>query len=362
MWECGLGDEPVDAKLLWLRFFGKIGFFFAGIAAGALLVGGGYFLKKEVFAPRPEYQTVGEIYLDYVIPEGYYLDSVYFGPAAWNDLVHTDEIVESVRDRLGEQGIEVTAQTVRDSVEADLPYDSRIVVNTVTTAEPELSVAMGQALEQAVVDFCAEQKEFALTRVLTSPEQARRVVWDVRTFHAVVLGAFLGGFLILLGMLLYVTLDDSVYLPSSLEKRYGLPALGTLEDKELTGNLTKLLKGCRQVALTGRGAEEAAGELAKKLEAGAETWKAENGEDPPVLFAAGEIPEDPEELKKLRQADGVIFVAAFGGHDGKRMEKELAFLKRQEIPVRGGLLWNADEKLLKRYYGIGLGKRARHES
>lgn len=366
MWECHFANEPVDFKLLWLKFFKNIGWFFAGIAIGALLVGGGLFLNKAVFASAKEYKVVAELYLDYAMAEGQNLSHVSFNEAAWISFAHTDEMVNDIVEILAAEGITVTAKEVRESIEAALPSDTRIIESTVITSDPQLSVSMSRAFQEAIVRFCERRPEFAGTRILTSPDEATKVLLDMQILKAVIFGAVLGGFLTLMVMLLYVTLDDSVYIPASLERRYGLPILGTINDRELAANFAHLLRGCMRIAIVGAHkdipTEEIAELLNERLQKFGEAFlQAGDYRSLPTLFGVGSMEEKVEnaeglkELNELREADGMIFVADSGRHDGKQIEKSLSFLQRQGLPVRCGLLWNADERLLKHYYGLGFG-------
>ena len=83
-----------------------------------------------------------------------------------------------------------------------------------------------------------------------------------------------------------------------------------------------------------------------------------------LLRACGCVEEEPKRAEELRCAKSVILVTASGRRDGKRIEKVLAFLKKQDVTVSCAFLWDADEKLIKRYYGCGIlpKKRAAHSA
>ena len=49
MWECNYGKEPLDIRLLVLRFLRKSPLILAAALLGALCVGGPYFLVKVTF-------------------------------------------------------------------------------------------------------------------------------------------------------------------------------------------------------------------------------------------------------------------------------------------------------------------------
>lgn len=358
MWECNFENEPVDFKLLGLRFFRKIWIFFLSILLGALFIGGGYFLKKVVFAPEKEYKVVAETYIDYALEEGQLVESVCFNQTTWASLVKTDVFTDYIVEMLAQQGFTVTKEEVAESVDGTLLSDVRIVTTTVITKDPVLSVAMSHALQDALIRFGEEQKEIAGTRILTRPEEAGLVILDVRTLRAVILGAVIGGFLSLMAMLLYFTLDDSVYIPVTFERRYKIPMLGTPASKELFVNFIHLLKDCKAVAVTAVETDIPVEKVTEYLLESLQEAQQEREDAAavpeettlPKLYAAGCAEENPGLVQTLREADGVILVAASGRHDGKRIEKTIGFLQKQDVAVKCALLWEADESLIKLYY------------
>lgn len=352
MWECDFAREPMDFKLFWLLFFKKIWLFLTGILIGILLIGGSYFIKNIVFAPEKEYRVVGEIYLDYVLGEGQIAESVCFNQVTWASLVKTDEFLEDVGGQLMRDGIEISAESLAESMEATLLSDVRIVTTTVTTNNPALSVAISHALQSAILHFGEKQAEIAGMRILTSPKEAEPVKLDIRLLRAVILGAVLGGFLALLGMFLYFTLDDSIHIPDTVQVRYKIPMLGMLSSKELTQNFKALCKDKKKLALTASEGSIPIEKIAKSLE---EKLKAEKSAMEGRLFmpvcCVGDKPEAVEELLK---AESIILVIGAGRRDGKRIEKTLRFLDRQGCKPDCALLWGEDEKLVTRYYGAGI--------
>lgn len=353
MWECSYANEPVDIKLLWLFFLRKIWILIAAALAGALLFGGGYFVKNVVLVPEKEYQTVGEVYVDYVWEDAYGISRSSLNEGEWKALVKTDVFVDAILEQLAAQEISVEKQFVRESVDAALISDSRIVTTTVITDTPELSAAIGCALQEALLRFGDDNSRIERIRVLTEPVETRIVVHDIRTLQAAILGAVLGGLFFLVAMLLCFVLDDSIYIPASFERRYKIPMLGTMASGDLAANLHYLLRDCGSAAVTAVEqdipVEEIAGLLRQKF---GETGGREENEL--EVRACGCVDTEPEKAEELRRADSVVLVAASGRHDGKRIEKVLAFLRKQDVRVTCAFLWDADEKLIKRYYGFGL--------
>ncbi|MBD5496833.1 MAG: hypothetical protein HDR11_03590 [Lachnospiraceae bacterium] len=353
MWECSYANEPVDVKLFWLFFLKKIWIWIAAVLAGALLFGGCYFVKNVVLVPEKEYQTVGEVYVDYVWEDAYGISRSNLNEGEWKALVKTDLFVDDILEQLAAQGIAVEKSFVRESVDASLESDSRIVKTTVITDTPELSAAIGCALQAAFLHFGEDNSRIERIRVLTEPVETRIVVHDIRTLQAAILGAVLCGLIFLAAMFLYFVLDDSVYIPASFERRYKIPMLGTAASRDLTVNLRYLLRDCSNAAVTAVEQDIPVEEIAAMLQ---EKWEEAGGRDENkiTLCACGCVDTEPDAAEGLRCADGVILVVASGRHDGKRIEKALAFLSKQDVKVSCAFLWDADEKLIKCYYGFGI--------
>lgn len=368
MWECSFANEPVDFKLFVLFFLKKIWIFVAAVLTGALLVGGGYFVKNVVLVPQKEYQTVGEVYVDYVWEDAYGISRSNLNEGEWKALVKTDLFVDYILERLAGQGILLEKPFVRESVDASLVSDSRIVTTMVITDSPELSAAIGSALQEALLSFGEDNSRIERIHVLTEPVESRIVVHDIRTLQAAILGAVLGGLLSLAAMFWCFAVDDSVYIPASFERRYHIPMLGTAASKDLEANFSYLLREGGSIAVTAASkdipVEKVTAFLQEKVADTEGKTAGKEGKNGVFLCACGCIETEPERAEELRRTKSVILVIASGRRDGKRIEKTLAFLKKQDIKVSCAFLWDADEGLIRRYYGCGIlpKKRAAHSA
>ena len=76
----------------------------------------------------------------------------------------------------------------------------------------------------------------------------------------------------------------------------------------------------------------------------------------PLVYGMPE--EDTEIYQKLRKTDGAIIAVRFGAGNGKRMERLLGNLKKQDCSILGAVIVEPDENFLKMYY-IGKGYGAR---
>lgn len=342
MWECNFADEPVDFKLFWLRLYQKLGILCLGILVGGLLIGGGYFVKQNLFAPQPEYAAEAETYLEYILREDEPIGWVAFTAPAWEAIIRSREFMEDISSQLnGALTIEELQEAIR---EVEIP-DARIIRTTVITADPELSLAISRALHTAIANFGGKQREIESIRRISDPDQAKRVFADDRTFRAALFGMIVGGLFTLFGICLSLTLDDTVRVPETFEKRYKLPMLGSLGMAETGANLQYLFRDKKRIAVTGMEGipvGEAASSLQELLQA----------ETEPSL-----LPVDMEETEKLRDTDSLILVVGAGVHSGKSIEHRIGFLQKQGVAVTAALLWEPEEKLLKRYYGLNKAKR-----
>lgn len=354
MWECEYGREPFDFRLFMLRLLKKAWVLLLAAVLGALLIGGPYFLVKVTFGPAKEYEAVTDFYIDYAVQETGEMYT-YINSHTWNQLmkddVFTDKILagmsgilqdkplqEGAVAALGkeaeisleeiEQAAGITKKELQGYLYATMLSDTRIVTTTVTTNSPELTMKVNGALIQAMYSFGKEQKEIADVRILQEPTEAELVIADVRTFRACMLGAVIFVFLTALYLLFYYILDDAIYIPSTFERRYGIPMLGTIHSPEIKILAGKLLK--EKPVLASVYGEEDLNEVSRALE--------EQG-----IETAGicKVEEEPE--------TAVLLVVKAGVHNGKQIEKVLDFCKKCEITVQAALLWDADEKLIRAY-------------
>lgn len=342
MLECSYAREPVDYKLLSLRLLKKIWIIIAATLAGVLLIGGTYFLVKVVYGPEKEYEIESMYYLDFA-EDSSGTEYTYINQFTWNEVVHTDDFVDFIYEELNG---ELTTDVIRNSIEATLLSDTRYPYSTVTTNNPELTERLTRALEQAFIHFGEIQKEFNEIRIVKSPEKATQVFADVRTLRACILGGVIGLFISLLLVWIYTVADSSIYVPATIEKRYHIPTLGTLGYKEFDENFKYLFKDILAsekacIAVTSADSKTDIQKITSDI-------KTKTG-----MNAFGEVLnvcENPEEVEKLRKADGVLLLVRAGAHNGKMLERTLEQLGRQDVKVSATLLVDADEKLINNYY------------
>lgn len=361
MWECSYAKESLDLKLLVLRLIRYIWVLLSAALAGAFIWGAGYYIGNIAFAGPPLYVKTSIYYVDYGTEPLTNNAFTYINAYTWNEWVHTDEFVSGVAQRVRESGYELSVEEIKACFSADLPSDLRMPYSMVSTPDPALTQALGEALEQAFIAFGKRQREIESIRVADSGPVAPAAI-DDRTFRAVVLGALTGFFAALVVLLLFLIADTSVYLPETFSYRYGIPALGILysgsrkeragargkpeapdqnpdtETRELAANLKYVLGDRKKIGLIAVDPGTDLQSIREEIPAKELTY-----------ICVPSVEECPEAAERLREAEGVLLLAKAGAHNGKRIEHMLDYMKIQGIAVDGALLHGGDKRLNHAY-------------
>ena len=241
-----------------------------------------------------------------------------------------------------------------------------------TMQHPEMSVALAHATETAMCEEFAESMvEIDRIKVLDPGNRADAVVPDVRPVRAVILAAVVSLFFSVVLFSLVEIAQDSIWLPATLRRRYGLNSLGTVESVGFAENLAyTLAKTCEKkrvdksgrngtegtekdskcrVAVCGALPETDPKKIVETMEKRAKSDRI--GREVPVEYTA--VPSPllcPESGAALREADGILLAVPAGKRVGKQLEAVLEYLKTQDCSVDGAFLWNADERLIRSYY------------
>ncbi len=369
MIETSYGKEPFDLRLALLCLCRNVWKILAVTVLGTVLFGGGYYVKNVLLQPRSGYAASSTYKVEY-LENPNAAGAYYINEATWNSLIHTSEFLDGVETHLQEaadQG-ETTAADVlalgRDRISnalsATLPSDFSIPVTKATLQDPEESVVLAGAVEETMCSEFAETiAEIRLIKVLDHGNQAEAVVPDVRTLRAVILAAVVSCFLSVVVSLMWELSRDSIRLPVTLRRRYGLNSLGTINSAGFTENVRYLLQKAAErknvqkieeltVAVCGALPEADPGEIVAALEKSA----------PDVTYLA--VPSPllcPESGAALRKADVVLLAVPAGEYVGKQLEAVLEYLIPQDCLVTGAFLWNADEGLIRRYYFLPGGRQ-----
>ncbi|MBQ7359864.1 MAG: hypothetical protein IJW63_07215 [Lachnospiraceae bacterium] len=348
MWEWKYAKEPLDMKLLLLRLIGNIKIVIIAALLGAAIIGGGYTVSKVVFGGPTEYEMSQRFYVQYATDPQVGLEFTYINHASWNMWVQSDWFTERVWDYTFADGLNpaqygLTKETLSTVLSAGLETDLRVAIVTVKTTDAVLTEKLSKALAKVMQDFAQQQIEIEEIRLVDTLE-VKEADKDIRALRAVILGTVVGAFCGIVGVLIYLVLDDGVYLPSTLSYRYGQPALGcafdspdglklqpgTLENiKTVYGELDK-------VALTAVEEDLSLPEIADLFEG-------------PEFVCVPSLCQVPEAVEVLKQQDGVLLVVAAGGSSDGQICHVLEQMKVHDCKLRGMLLVHADKNLMKLY-------------
>lgn len=342
MWECSYAREPIDYKLLGLRLLKKIWIVIISVMAGAALIGGIYFSVNVVYGPQKEYTLESMYYLDYA-EDSNGTEYIFINEYTWDEVVHTNDFVDFVYEKLNG---ELTIEEIENAISATLLSDTRYPYSIVTTNSQELTERIAEALNEAFVHFGETQKEFNAIRVVRSPKHASLIVADVRTLRAFLLGGAIGLFISLLCIWIYTVADSSVYVPATIEKRYHIPTLGTINFTEFSENFKYIYRD----ALTSETPQIAVTVADKKTDIKKISDVIKKINEQITIIEVPNVCTEPEKVELLRKAAGVLLLVRAGAHNGKMLGRTLEQLGRQDVKVQAALLVDADEKLLKDYY------------
>ena len=370
--EASYGKEPFDLRLLLLRLGSNLWKILALTILGTVLFGGGYYVKNVLLQPDPGYAASSTYKVEYVENPNA-AGAYYINEATWNSLLHTGEFLDGVETHLqeaaerGDTSAAAALEQGRDrwikALSAALPSDFSIPVTKATTQDPEESIALAHAVEETMCgEFAESMPEITRIKVLDHGDLAEAVVPDVRPVRAVILAAVLSLFFVVVIFLLWELSRDSIWLPATLRRRYGIHSLGTVESMGFAENVKYLLEkaDAHKIAVCGALPEadpqEAVDRLRELQTTDSEQPTGSEQTAGTVQTAVREwtaVPSPllcPESAETLREADVVLLAVPAGATVGKRLEAVLEYLTAQDCKVDGAFLWNADETLIRSYY------------
>lgn len=330
MWECEYSREPVDYRLLWLRFIRKVWIVPIAVLAGAILVMACHFYAKA--GGGRTYQAESIFYIDFAEDaQGEEYD--YYNYFTWGEVIHTDYFIDYVYEKMGGR---LDQDEIISAVTASVESDVRYLYVRCSTHSPELSVELASILEEAVVGFADTRKEIRSIEVAKAGDRAGDSS-NLRLGNACFLGACLGFGISMAWILIVLITDPAVYLPSAVERRYHITCLGAAFMPEFAPNWNYVLKGAGKIAevfVDGDGGEEPV---------------IPEGETRKVISCRNPA-EHPEELDRIRECGAALLVLRAGRRNNKVLERLLEQLGRQDIKAAAVILACADEKLISAYY------------
>lgn len=343
--------EPLNIKLLFMTIIRKLPLFLIGAVIGAAVFGGGYYLKNYVFAGAPDYEAKSELYLTY--SEEVKLENIYINDYTWQTLAASDACLDEVLPLLS---FETTKENLRSQVTASLESDVRLVIVKAIDKDPKRAVELANVYETAIQKLGERMDDVEEVQVFTSATQATEKRFDNRTLRMSITGAVVGLICVLVIVLFAYSVDDSVYLPEHMSVRYGIQTLACFEkrgekvsdweESAAKENLKSILEGKTSVYLS-----DVSGISGCKKEDVEDLLKSVRNltDTPDVLKAVDGINENAGVVESLKDGDGVILLVQTGKKNGKLIERAIDYLKTQNIPVLGCVLYGTNAKRLLRY-------------
>lgn len=349
MREVYYGKEPFDLRLTVLRMLRQLHIIAIVTALGTVLFGGGYYVKNVLLRSENMYAAKSIYRVEYAMKEDTAVAVIYINEVSWNTYVRTQNFIDAVQFRLErfnqESGAQITVsdEELREIITAVLASDLRVPFTIVTTESPEKSVRIALAVEAVMTEeFPGWIREVESISVIDSGDTAEEVIPDVRPVRAVILSAVLSCFFAVIALLLRETGDDSIRLPASLWRRYGLKVVGTPESRELAENIAYFFEGKQRTALCAVQESVDPAEVLKQL-------KGKAGELP-GWFAVPSPVLCPEVCRELRGVQGILLAVKAGAHAGKQLEYTKEYLEQQDCKITAAILVDADERLIRDYY------------
>lgn len=349
MREVYYGKEPFDLRLTVLRMLRQTHIIAAVTVLGTVLFGGGYYVKNVLLRSESMYAAKSIYRVEYEMSEATAVAVIYINEMSWNTYVRTQNFIDAVQlqmerfNRDDSLRITVSDEELRKIITAVLESDLRVPSTIVTTESPEKSVRIALAVEAVMTEeFPQWIREVESISVIDSGDTAEEVIPDVRPVRAMVLSAVLSCFFAVIALLLKETGDDSIRLPASLWRRYGLKTVGTPESRELVENIARFFEGKQRVAVCAVQESVDSAEVLKKLE--------QKVGKLPGWFAAPSPVSHPEVCRELRGAEGILLAVKAGAHAGKQLEYVKEYLEQQDCEITAAILTDADERLIREYY------------
>lgn len=351
LWKGYYGKEPFDLRLTVLRMLYRLPLIAVVTFLGVLVFGGGYYVKNVLLRSQRLFAATSVYRVEYNVDSETELQTSYINAMTWNTYMQSQVFLDMLQSRLAD-GEELTNQELADSLEAFVWSDLRAPAVTVTTEDPAETERILRAVDEVMT------RDFSLGEIqsvsVIDPGRAEEVIPDVRVGRAVILSALLSCFFAVIVLLLKETGDDSIWLPGTIWKRYGLKTVGTLESRGMAENMRYFFGGKES---RGKGAAGRYGiavcMVQEELEpeavlAGLKEKCTEAVDD--SWFAAASPLKEPENCSALRRADGILLAVKAGCRAGRKLEYVLEYLQQQDCEVTAAILWEADEKLIRRYY------------
>lgn len=337
--ENGYMQQHINWKKIWLLYWERMWLIITLTIFSAAIAGGIYQVVRAINHGEQYYRVSSDYYLTFNLedhPNG--VD--YYNAYTWDTILRDDPLVNGALEVLPE---DYTKEEIISSVTGEMLGDYRILTVYSTHLVPERAEAIARAYTHSLEVF-PERVDIFKSIEVWSQEECMPVVEKNLTPNMVIIGAVIGLILALTICSIHYVLDDSIYVETDLTSRFNIPFFGMITrsgselcKKELEDNLNYLLKedGDYYLAFIDS-VEEKVTEKVKSIHKG----------------ISGTLTLQGEDLEKLRQSDGAILMIPWGRKKGNVIEKTLSFLGKQDCKVAGVIVYDADDKFLKKYYSI----------
>lgn len=320
----GYANEGMDIKKYMLCLLKCLPALLGAVIGGALIGVIVYTVARTVPESEREYQAFAKLQLDFAVDgtgEAYQAYNGY----TWNDLMATDPIMNLTLQSLSS---DFTREEVEQALRAEILSDIRILTVTVTTHSSDRTDAILMAAVEALERYGSQTKEFLGIKAIQTA-QAKLVVADSRMAQAVFVGALLGFLIALFGISFYYMMDDRIFVAGDARKVTDAPFLGYASGTEVFKQ-----------------------DYERNLVYLQEKWGG--------LFVCEIEKEKPltkEDFQAMREAGGMVLSLPFGGVHAAFVSYIIEQLKTQECELRGVAIRDADERILRRYYGRVFGEK-----
>lgn len=341
--ENGYMQQHINWKKIWLLYWERMWLIITLTIFSAAIAGGIYQVVRAINHGEQYYRVSSDYYL-YFDLEDHPNGVDYYNAYTWDTILRDDPFVDAALEVLPD---DYTKEEIISSVSGEMLGDYRILTVYSTHLIPERAEAIARAYTHSLEVF-PERVDIFKSIEVWSQEECKPVIEKNLTPNMVIIGAVIGLILALTLCSIHYVLDDSIYVETDFTSRFPVPFFGMLTRKnsgacnqELEDNLNYLLKedGAYYLAFIDS-IEENVTEKVKSIHKG----------------ISGTCTLQGSDLETLRQSNGAILMVPWGKKNGRVIEKTLAFLEKQDCKVAGVIVYDADDKFLKKYYGIKLKK------
>lgn len=339
MMERQYAEEGMDLKKYMLCLLKWLPLLLAAAVGGAVLGALLYTIVRTVPESEREYQAFAKVDLYFAADETGEVYQAYNG-YTWNDLMAADPIMNLT---LAGLSADYAREEVEAAIQAEILSDIRILTVTVTTHSAARTDEILSAAVQALETYGTQAKEFVEINAI-QVTQAKLLMADDRLVQAVLIGLFLGLFLMLLGVSLYYVMDDRILVAGDVRKVTDVSFLGYV----FTGETPADENSASGVFVDNN---SVCGIFVEDYEKNLAYLQNKMGTLRLCDLESGK-PFSAEDLEKMRKAQGVVLSLPYGSVHGTFLSYVIEQLLSQDCVLCGVSIRNGDRKFLQRYYGV----------